>query len=63
MSPNIDRRKSILRNGQGTVHPENGDIEAGVNRVKFSITSPIDENAARKMVRSYFITSTQSSDT
>jgi hypothetical protein len=53
MSPNTERKKSILRNGKGgTVHPEIGDIEAGVNRVKFCNSSPsVDEKTARRMVR------------
>jgi hypothetical protein len=53
MSPDTERKKSILRNGKGgTVHPEIGDIEAGVNRVKFCKSPPpVDDKTARRMVR------------
>lgn len=53
MSPDTERKPSILRNGKGgTVHPE-GDIEAGVNRVKFvgKASPPVDEKTKRRMVR------------
>jgi hypothetical protein len=57
MKPNIERKRPIFsvfdrNNGKGTVHPQNGDIEAGGSRgVKFSKNSQDNENAALKMVR------------
>jgi hypothetical protein len=57
MGSNEGRKKSILsvfstNGGKGTVHPQNGDIEAGGSRrVNFSKKYEGPENSAMKMVR------------